>query len=454
MGIRVGDVVSLKNLSEITELGHPVENGMPELYSGFNAHEQSLFGNYVGVVNGIYQDCDSHERYVSLRDGFLYFYLEDFDLVESRNISGFDLGDKVVITNTGCHSGIYLGQTATVQEIRLWANDSVRYVVRVSSNNETLSLTASEIDICDENYVAPPLPVHVSCERCGAEIIYPDASLIDRSDPDYRLCSTCRKREFITPYHRYDPKIEFYSCDESDNEEGLFYGIELEVDDGGEYDSSAKKAMGIINDGRGMFIHCSHDGSLHEGFEIITQPATLAYHSSIRSVYKKLFKSLVNDGYRSHNTNSCGLHIHFSRKYYESNEEENISKLLYLVERFWDEIVIFSRRDYRSLERFAKKIDRDPTDFIEAWNKEDCHDGHYYSVNITNSNTIELRMFRGTLNINTFFATLSFVDSLVTAAKENDISTLQSIEFEDILSPEAKEYYESRIKALEYEGEE
>ena len=200
------------------------------------------------------------------------------------------------------------------------------------------------------------------------------------------------------------------------------------------------------------FMHVSHDGSLERGMELISMPATLAYHKAKREDYKELFEWLKDEGYRSHDTKTCGLHFHFSRAFFGDNENSAVTKLLYLTERFWDELSIFSRRDYQSLARYAKKNDCSAIEMFNTWNKTQEHDGHYYAVNITNENTIELRMFRGTLNINTFMATLDLVNAMVHAAKEKTPLELQKMSFTDLLTTDdAKAYYASREAASKFE---
>ena len=81
------------------------------------------------------------------------------------------------------------------------------------------------------------------------------------------------------------------------------------------------------------------------------------------------------------------------------------------------------------------------------------HDGHYYAVNITNQNTIELRMFRGTINVTTYLATLAFVDAIVRTAKRCSAEELQAISFEEILPDCAKEYYQSRKLISKFDAE-
>ena len=52
-------------------------------------------------------------------------------------------------------------------------------------------------------------------------------------------------------------------------------------------------------------------------------------------------------GYTSHQAETCGLHIHVNRTSFgESTEaqDEAIGRILYFVERNWNELLIFSRR--------------------------------------------------------------------------------------------------------------
>ena len=151
-------------------------------------------------------------------------------------------------------------------------------------------------------------------------------------------------------------------------------------------------------------------------------------------------------GYQSHNTNTCGIHVHFNRDFYADNEELYLSRLLYLVTKFWEEIVIFSRRRRSRLNRYSKKPDDSIPNYLRSWNKTCDHEGHYYALNIINEETIEFRMFRGTLNILTFHCILDFVNAIVRAAKEKTAEDIQKMKFEELLSPMAMEYYKSRLE--------
>lgn len=286
--------------------------------------------------------------------------------------------------------------------------------------------------------------VFTYCSRCNEMVLRDSIEVC--TDGNY-LCPKCSKREFILPYHHYYPEVKFFGNNKKNTVP--FMGIELEVDEGGYKDSSVREVVRIMNKDNNIFMYCSRDGSLEEGFEMITQPATLEYHYSIRDLYKSVFDRLLELEYLSHDTGTCGLHIHFNRNFYEGNEEKYISNLLYLVDKFWDEMVVFSRRNSRRLNRFAKKVDFDSIGgYIVDSNRKNRHSDHYYSINISNENTIEFRMFKGTLNIDTFFATLQFVYNCILCSKEKTVEEISKMSFEELITGRLCKKYWNRRKVL------
>ncbi|MEI3506028.1 MAG: hypothetical protein V8Q32_00590, partial [Anaerotignum faecicola] len=53
---------------------------------------------------------------------------------------------------------------------------------------------------------------------------------------------------------------------------------ELEIDEGGGFEANAKELLKLANSEADQFIYCKSDGSLSEGFEIVSHPFTLDYH--------------------------------------------------------------------------------------------------------------------------------------------------------------------------------
>ena len=72
----------------------------------------------------------------------------------------------------------------------------------------------------------------------------------------------------------------------------------------------------------------------------------------------------------------------------------------------------------------------------------------YVAVNLLNSNTIEFRLFRGTLKLNTILASLQLVDAICETAIRLSDSGLQSLSWSEFVShieyPELIRYLKER----------
>lgn len=126
-------------------------------------------------------------------------------------------------------------------------------------------------------------------------------------------------------------------------------------------------------------------------------------------------KKAVLLGYRSHQTSTCGLHIHVNRSSFGDTQEEQekvISRILYFVEHHWNELLKFSRRSEYSMNRWAARYgyEHTPKAILDKAKKNSC--GRYAAVNLCNYYTVEFRMFRGTLKYNTLIAALQIVNQI------------------------------------------
>ena len=127
-------------------------------------------------------------------------------------------------------------------------------------------------------------------------------------------------------------------------------------------------------------------------------------------------KEAVMMGYTSHQAGTCGLHIHVSRLAFGEDVEQQdacIARVLYFFEKHWEELLKFSRRTPRQLERWAARygLKDHPMDILDHA-KKGYGGGRYSCVNLQNTDTIEFRIFRGTLKYNTLIATLQLVDRI------------------------------------------
>lgn len=303
------------------------------------------------------------------------------------------------------------------------------------------------------------------CDECGDYYEYDD-DIIWNEEGERYLCRNCydnmdNDSHKIHDYHtmKRRSRYEFHSNEGETRRNNIHMGFELEVDNG----EDASDAVEEINDIEAFenFFCFEHDGSLsYRGFEIISNPASIGWHVAHRDDYQKMADILKSHQYVSHNSRknmgggdvvrgTCGLHIHLDRQYFGGYHEQEAAsaKLLYLFEKHWDNMVKFSRRtssglhwcdSYKaqvgtrcSLVKIAKKVE---------------NYGRYFAVNLTNENTIEIRLWRGTLNMQTFIATLKFTARLCELVKTKMAAELAKMSFEDLLGddPDIRAYWATR----------
>ena len=157
-------------------------------------------------------------------------------------------------------------------------------------------------------------------------------------------------------------------------------------------------------------------------------------------------------GYLSHQSGTCGLHIHVSREAFGdtyAHQEAAIARVLYFFEKHWEELLKFSRRTERQLERWAARYGykENPTDILEHA-KKGYGSGRYTCVNLCNTDTIEFRIFRGTLKFNTIIATLQLVNRICDLAifsSDDEVKKLAWSDFvSDVTEPELIQYLKER----------
>ena len=262
------------------------------------------------------------------------------------------------------------------------------------------------------------------CSYCG---LYERSDCMRYDGRGGHMCIQCRQKlekYQIRSYHNTPELVGYtYDKDTNTNVGGTMtnfkgYGIELEIDCAGESDVTSKDVMQLLNNE----VYTMHDGSIDNGFEIITHPHTedALYNMN----WADTFKWLLKQGYRSHDVSTCGLHMHISRKLFQ--DASAICKMMYFYEKFRNEVIRISRRAKDRVDRWAGFY-LQPSQVTRA-NIENAfmsyngggHSCRYKCVNVTNRNTVEIRIMRGTLKLSTFLATLDFI---ITVAKNaNNIS--------------------------------
>ena len=251
------------------------------------------------------------------------------------------------------------------------------------------------------------------------------------------LCNGCADdvdddddEEQVIKGYSYKPRPIFFKISDTDN---VFLGIELEVERGDSSTRHDDMAHMIDRD----FLYFKTDGSLDNGFEIVTHPMTISYVRKHKNVWAEILNILRSNKYRSYDTKTCGMHIHISKNAFTTWH-------LYRFMKFFvdnaDFVSKISQRKIANLDRWAALTDKPNTSQNEyskdmlmyKAKKKKGNNNRYLAVNLQNSNSVEVRIFRGTLNDSSFFKNIEFVQALFDYTKsisEADMSLKSFLSF-------------------------
>ena len=129
-------------------------------------------------------------------------------------------------------------------------------------------------------------------------------------------------------------------------------------------------------------------------------------------------------------------------------QEDAISRIVYFVEKHWNELLKFSRRTEEAVLRWASRYGIHTTAKDTYKNAKDKYAGRYVAVNLENYNTIEIRIFRGTLNFNTFIATLQLIEEICNHAVYFDDKHFEKMSWSEFVKGIDKEKKPELIEYL------
>ena len=249
------------------------------------------------------------------------------------------------------------------------------------------------------------------CCECGSTVL---KSVMSEDGK----CPRCSRIE-IYDYHSWPGALEFKKLDSEENVK-MFFGVEIETE-GGQRNS---RLVGPYQD----IWHLEEDGSLDDGFEMISQPMSWEFIKAEMPRFREMFKALSDAGQTSHEGTTCGFH-HVSRDAFDGDRA--INRCLALVHGLSGGMCVIGRRSSGRYAHFYS-IPANPrvSDILNI-----PHTGHGVAVNCGchsdhgTTTTIEFRFPRGTLNPDTFLATIEFVKNIV----ELSNSDKNVVKFGDLL---------------------
>lgn len=176
---------------------------------------------------------------------------------------------------------------------------------------------------------------------------------------------------------------------------------------------TAEEAVSVASP-RGLW-HAKHDGSV-SGPEFASQPATLAFWRSQRNALSGMCKALLHGGVRSHDGDTCGLHVNVGNDAFGDADHLYRFATLMVVNPRWT--TRMAQRTHDSIQHWSRFTPLADAATRRAWAAEVVRRGSAYQerysvLNAQNPGRIEVRVPRGTLRVDRFYAKLEWIASLI-----------------------------------------
>lgn len=216
------------------------------------------------------------------------------------------------------------------------------------------------------------------------------------------------------------------------------FGCELEVQvRSGNKDQACGKVHDILNPSgkTGEYCYFERDGSIGDGFEIVTQPAGLDVHLAKFSAF--LNNDEAKRGLRSHEGGACGFHVHVGREYLTQTQIYRVQSFLNDVRN--ESLIRAIARRYQSGGGGYAKFKPELAKFsVNGKNNGD----RYEALNVTGDHTVEFRIFRGSLRYESIAAALEFVNAVLSFCQPgvtpfNEFNAIGFKKF--VMTPEMKD---------------
>ena len=228
------------------------------------------------------------------------------------------------------------------------------------------------------------------CVECNSKCVVEETrgeKCVDCLDIDYRIQNYS---------HRVEETLGFDKYLKRKDEPYLGIEIEYQVD---------KRKSGRLYTGDHLAGHAlmKDDGSISNGFEIVSRPASYANHLLN---YKSFLEGLPE---WIHPHKSCGMHVHISRTGFTQLGAGKLTEFINRKDNK-DFITLIAGRDRTNYQSGDTSYD-----IKKPW--QISHDvgyaERYNYVNLTNKKTIELRMFASPKNLNEFKVRMQFVQAMI-----------------------------------------
>ena len=314
-------------------------------------------------------------------------------------------------------------------------------------NNSNVKVMGGWVDFLDAHFSGE----YFFCNDCEN---YFSTEEENNAYDDYSICQSCcdynyRYSDRNSYYVRDDDENyqnqnirEYHTCSESlghipskydDRKPRVLLGLELEMEIKDSYsrDERAGELLENIGEyGSYQYALCENDGSLDHGFEMVTAYTGLDIHAE----QLKFFESGLR-GAISHDSDNCGLHVHICKA--DMTTLHGAKMILFINDQANHKLVrAIARRDDSEYAKIKNKKDdtywlKDAVRGCDTKRSQlrSLNADRYEALNFKNANTVEFRLFKGSLVYSTIMACLEFTYATWFFTRESSTKNLTTDQF-------------------------
>jgi len=304
------------------------------------------------------------------------------------------------------------------------------------------------LNLDNERMCEPCLSSHYSvssigyltcCENC-------QAIGLDESFRRFSACSYCENCYENNVYDCEDCDETYWSDDGHDCDNGVIHdfdykpspvffghsdaryylGFELEVENVDEVHGTLEIAEHVQN-ALGEHIYLKRDGSISNGFEIVSHPHTLEAHKN--EIKWSVLDELRSSGFRSWNTDTCGIHVHVSRTAFGNGEHSSRRRRTLTAQAHELRFMKLVYDNQRQAERLAGRSSgrwasfSDKGQLVQKVKHGYQNNDRYSAINTENAETLEVRIFKGSLKKERVLSALEFVTACVEYTRDLKVTS-------------------------------
>jgi hypothetical protein len=228
---------------------------------------------------------------------------------------------------------------------------------------------------------------------------------------DSMICKVCFENNKKVHDYTFKPKPYFIGKREGQYKLPVpYFGFELEVE---AEDCDIDELVHHLPD----YVYAKYDSSLNCGFEVVSHPFTWEWWCKNKNYFLDIWEYLSSEGCESYNTNTCGMHVHISKDAFDTMQLQRLLNFIYRGDTNF--IQKISQRKSSCLREWAS-LETDDYD-MDLKIKKKTGGFRHCALNLCAPTTVELRIFRGTLNPNSFCKNLEFSKALFDFTKQRTL---------------------------------